>query len=93
MQLNFRCILSSETFLVTETPEKITKKKAFYFTLIVLFVPEIFKFLFTISGHVGKRLDKKAIVNFKMYDVTNWITSDYNTHVARYLRSHQTMRQ
>ena len=25
-----------------------------------------------ISGHVGKRLDKKAKVSFKTYKVTNW---------------------
>ena len=30
------------------------------------------KFCSEISGHVGKRLDKKAKVNFKTCKVTNW---------------------
>ena len=34
--------------------------------------------------HVGKRPDKKAKVNFKIYDVRNWETNHYNTHVAQY---------
>ena len=37
------------------------------------FVLEIFKFLFLIFCHAGKRLDQKTKVNFKMYDVTNWV--------------------
>ena len=31
------------------------------------------------NDHVGKRLDKKAKVNFEIYDVTNWEANDYNT--------------
>ena len=38
------------------------------------------------SCHVCKRLDKKAKVNFKIYNVANWITNNYNTHIARYLK-------
>ena len=34
----------------------------------------MFKFLFWLFGHVRKRLDKKAEVGFKIYDVTNWET-------------------
>ena len=37
-------------------------------------------------GHVGKRCDKKAKVNFKIYDVINWKTTNYNTHIAQYLK-------
>ena len=29
------------------------------------------------------RLDKKAKVNFKIYDVTNWATNNCNTHVVQ----------
>ena len=36
-------------------------------------------------AHVGKRLDKKAKVNFKIYDVTDWIKNNYNTHIVQYL--------
>ena len=37
-------------------------------------------------GSSGKRLVKKAKVNFKIYDVTNWNTSNYSKHIARYLK-------
>ena len=37
-----------------------TMKNAFYLTLKTLFVLEIFKFLFWLFGHIGKRLEKKA---------------------------------
>ena len=47
-------------FLATEKVLKMMKN-AFYFTL--KFFLEIF----------GKRLDKNTKVNFKIYDVTNWI--------------------
>ena len=39
-----------------------------------------------IFGHAGIRLDKKAKVSFKIYGITNWITNNYNTHIARYLK-------
>ena len=28
----------------------------------------------------------KAKVNFKIYDVTDWTTNNYNTHIAQYLK-------
>ena len=37
----------------------------------------IFKFL--------PSLDWKDKVNFKIYDVTTWLTNNYNTHIAQYL--------
>ena len=40
-------------------------KNAFYFTLNALFVLETINFCPDFFGHVGKRLDKKAKVNFK----------------------------
>ena len=49
-------------------------KNAFYFMVKALFVPKI--------GHVEKRLSKKAKVNFKIHDVTDWITNNYNTHTV-----------
>ena len=36
-------------------------------------------------GHVVKRLDKKNEVNFQFYDVTAWLTSNFNAHIAQYL--------
>ena len=46
-------------------------KYAFHFLLKALIVLKLFEFLSWIFGHVGKRLDKKAEVNFKIHDVTN----------------------
>ena len=37
-------------------------------------------------GHVGKRLDKKAKVNFNTFEVTDWKTNNYNTDIAQYLK-------
>ena len=37
-------------------------------------------------GHVGKRLDKKSKVNFKIYEVTIWETNNYNAHIAKRLK-------
>ena len=47
-------------------------KKTFYLMLKARFVLEIFTFLFLLFGYVEKRLDKKAMVNFKIYDVADW---------------------
>ena len=58
-------------------------KNAFFFTSEALFVFEIFKFLCWIFGHVAKRLDEKDKVNFKFYDVTDWLTNNRNTYIAQ----------
>ena len=50
------------------------------------FVLNIFTFLSWFFGHAGKRKDKKAKVKFKIYDVTDWITNNYNIHIAQYLK-------
>ena len=47
-------------------------KNAFNFILKALFVLKIFKILSCILDHVKKRLDKKARVNFEIYDITTW---------------------
>ena len=62
-------------------------KNAFYFTLKALFVLEIFTFLSRLFGYVRKDLDKKDEVNFKIYDVTDWTTNDYNKHIVQYLKN------
>ena len=61
-------------------------KNAFYFILKPLFVLKIFNFFPDILSHVGKRLDKKAKANFKIYDVIKWETNNYKTHIAQYLK-------
>ena len=44
-------------------------ESAFYFMLKALFVLKIFTYLSWLFGYVEKRLDKKAKVNLKIYDV------------------------
>ena len=56
-------------FLTIESPLKMIKN-AFYFMIKALFVLEIFTFLSWLFNYVGNRLDKKAMVNYKTYDVT-----------------------
>ena len=50
-------------------------RNAFYFMLNVLFVLEMLTFLSCLFGYIAKRFDKKAMINFKIYDVTDWITT------------------
>ena len=57
-------------------------KNAFYFMLKAIFVVEISKFLSWLLGYVEKRFDKKAKVNFKIYDVTYWTTNTYDIHIT-----------
>ena len=55
-----------------------------FFTIKTLFVFKIFKYLSYIFGRVEKLLDQKDMVNFKIYDVTAWQTSNCNIHIAQY---------
>ena len=57
---------------------------SFYF--ILKLVLKIFTFFPDFFRYVGKLLDKKATVNFKIYDVASWSTNNYNKHIARYLK-------
>ena len=61
-------------------------KNVFYFKFKALFVLEIFTFLSWIPGCAEKSLDKKAMVDFKLYDVLYWTTNNCKTHIAQYLR-------
>ena len=54
-------------------------KNALYFMLKAIFVLKIFTFLSWLFGCAGKRLDKKAMINFKTHDVTDLTTNNYNT--------------
>ena len=60
-------------------------KNTFYFILKAFFVLKIFGFLSQVFGHEEKRLDYKDKVNFKIYDVTAWLTNNYDSHIAQYL--------
>ena len=35
---------------------------------------------------VEKWLDKRAMINFKIYYVTDWTTYNYQTHTTQYLK-------
>ena len=66
---------------INESPLEMMKNN-FHFMLKPLFVFEIF--LFWLFGYVEKWLDKKAMVNFKIYNFTDWTTNNCNAHIARY---------
>ena len=68
-------------------------KNTFCFMLKAFFVLEMFIFLSWLFVYVEKRLDKKAMANFKFYDVTEWARVNYNTHISQhtydqYLKKH-----
>ena len=46
-------------------------------------------YLFRIFGYVEKWLDKKAMGNFKIYDITDWTTNDDNTYIVQYLKKYR----
>ena len=56
----------------------------FYFMLKARFVLEIFTFLSWLFGYLETRLDEKAMVNFKIYDMADWATNNYNTYITQY---------
>ena len=59
---------------------------AFYFILKACFVYNIFKFLSWLFISERKLLDKKAKVNFKISDVTDRQTNNYNPFITQYLK-------
>ena len=75
---------SLRQFLATENSLKIMKN-AFYFTLKALLVLKILDFCLEFSV-MSKRLDQKGKVNFKIYDVTVWLSNNCNTHIDQYLK-------
>ena len=78
-------LLGLKHFLKIENPSKMMKN-VFYFMLKALFVLE-FTFLFWLFGYVERQLDKKRLmVNFKIYDFTEWTANNYNTHITQYLK-------
>ena len=56
-------------------------KNAFYFMLKAVFVLEIF-FLSKRFGYAEK-LNKKAMINVKIDDVTNWTTNNYHIQISK----------
>ena len=61
-------------------------KNTFYFTSEALFVLKIFKFLSWLFGDIEKGLDYKDEVNFKIHDVTAWVTNYFNACITQHLK-------
>ena len=61
-------------------------KNAFHFILKAIFVVKIITILFWLFDHVVKRLDEKARVNLKIYDVTDWKANNYNTYISEHFK-------
>ena len=57
-------------------------KNIFYFMLKAIFVHKIFSMTFVLTFWI----DKKAMVNLKFYDVTDWTINSSNTHIVQYLK-------
>ena len=53
----------------------------------VLSVLEIIIFLSWLFGYVEKWSDKKVMVNFKIYDVTDWTRNNCNAHIAQNIKA------
>ena len=54
--------------------------------LKAFFILEIPTFLSWLIGYVEKRLNREAIVKFKIYDVTDWAINGSNKHIAQYFK-------
>ena len=48
-------------------------KNDIYYTLKVLLVLKIFKFLYSLFGNIENQLDLKDQLNFRIYDVRTWL--------------------
>ena len=60
-------------------------QNAYYFILKAFFVLKIFKFLSWLFGPVEKMGLLERLFNFKIYDVTTWLTNNHNTHIVENL--------
>ena len=81
-------IVGLRSFLIIERPLKMMKN-VFYFVLKTLLFPEIFIFLSRHFSYVEKRLDEKAMINFKIYDVRDSTSNSYNLHIGQYLKKYR----
>ena len=65
-----------------DSPSKMMKND-FYFILKVFSFPRYLNFYLDFWACKKNRLIRK--VNYEIYDVTVWLTKNYNTHIAQYL--------
>ena len=77
-------LLGLRQFLTTENLKNDEKRLLFH--VKAHFVLEVFTFSSWLFGYVEKWLDNEAMVNFKIYDVSDWRTNkQVNTHISQYL--------
>ena len=64
------------------------EERASHFILKAIFALDIFTFLYwkMKSQNLKKRFDQKTILNFKIYDVTDWTKNNYNRRIVQYLK-------
>ena len=62
-------------------------KNASNFLIKAFFVLEIFTSLFWLFRYVEKQLDEKAKVNFKVQQIIDWTTNNYNTHIFQEVKT------
>ena len=72
-------------YATAESPLKVMES-AFYLILKTFFILVVLTFLCYPFGYVEKELDKKAKVNFKISDVTDWTTNNYKPHTVSCLK-------
>ena len=62
-------------------------KDPLYFELNAFFILKLFGFLNRLFFvNVGKQLEKKSKINFKIYEIKDWETNNCNTPIACYLK-------
>ena len=74
--LKAKLLISKKLLLFASVKVLKNDANTFYLILKALFV----------FDHTGKRLDNKAKVNVKIYDVIDWETDNYNTSITQYLK-------
>ena len=62
-------------------------KNTFYIMFKVLSVLEKFIFLSLFCGELEKLVDKEAMVDFKIFDVTDWTKNYCNARIMQYLKN------
>ena len=81
MRTSSLVLLPSDSHLLHRQPVK-NDKKCFSFSITS---SSFLRSLHFSLGYVEERLRKKAMVNFEVYDVTDWTTNNCNAHLAQYL--------
>ena len=75
--------LKSETIFDNWKPFKNDEKCCLY-NIKSSFHSQNIKFLSSLFGHAEKRFDSKGKGNFKIYDVTTWLTNIYNIPISQW---------